>query len=506
MKSWAMTARQICDIELLLTGAFSPLTNFMSEADYRNVVENMRLSNGQFWPMPIVLAVTGTFADTINLSEYIALRDAEGVLLATLRVDKCWIPDKAQEARCIYGTEKTNHPGVESLFRSGDVYISGQLQAVELPAHHAYLRYRQTPAQLQVQLHANGRRQVIALQSQHAIHRATWEAACQYAQQHNAGLLIQCIVDLTQPEDKIPFIRIRCHEYIISQSPTTVAQLNLLNLATRNAGLRELLWQALVLHNYGATHFMVSPEQASVLKAYESQLGICILTTPTVKAHTKLLALSDAELSHYLLADLPIPEEFSFPEVLSELRRSYPSRRQQGFAVFFTGLSGSGKSTVANALLVKLMEITGRSITLLDGDVVRKHLSSELNFSKEHRDINIRRIGFVASEIVKNGGIAICAPIAPYSQIRQEVRNMVSSKGGFIEVHVSTPLSECEKRDRKGLYTKARAGILKGFTGIDDPYEIPETPELRLDTSEITPVECVIQVLNTLENLGYLKH
>lgn len=507
MRSWTLTARQICDLEMLMIAAFAPLTNFMGETDYDSVLENMQLANGSFWPIPIVLDVTKMFADTLNLGEDIALRDAEGVLLATLCLEERWIPNKNREARHIYSTEKASHPGVNHLLRAGEVYLAGQLQLIELPEHHTYLHYRQTPQQLRSQFHASTYSQLIALQSQPALHRPTWEAACRYAREHNACLLIQCFVGLTQPEDKIPFVRIRCHEYIISQTPTPTTHLNLLNLAARMAGIRDLLLQALTLRNYGCTHFMVSPEQASVLREYENQLGIGILTTPAVSTHAKLLTFSDAELSHYLLADLPIPEEFSFPEVLKELRNSYPSRHHQGFAIFLTGLSGSGKSTLANALVAKLMPIVGnRNITLLDGDIVRKHLSSELNFSKEHRDINIRRIGFVASEIVKNGGIAICAPIAPYAQVRSEVREMISSKGGFIEVHVATCLAECEKRDRKGLYAKARSGLLKGFTGIDDPYEIPENPELRLDTQELTPTICTEQVVITLEKLGYIKH
>lgn len=503
MKSWAMTARQICDLEMLLTGAFAPLANFMGEADYHSVVENMHLTNGQFWPVPIALDVSKTFADSLNLGETIALRDEEGVLLATFLVKERWLPDKTQEAHLVYGTENMDHPDVGDLFRSGDVYLGGQLQAMGLPTHHDYLQYRQTPAQLRRHFRINAGVPVIALQPQQAIHRAQWEAACQYAQKHNAGLLVQCMVGRAQPEDKSYFARIRCHEHSLQQSPEQAAQLNLLNHATRKAGTRETLLNALISRNCGCTHFIASPEPADVLQKYQEKLGVCILPAPAPQ--TYLLALSDAELSRHLHADLPVPDDFSFPEVLAEIRSAYPSRNQQGFAVFFTGLSGSGKSTMANALLVKLMEMGGRTITLLDGDVVRKHLSSELNFSKEHRDINIRRIGFVASEIVKNGGIAICAPIAPYSSVRREVREMISSKGGFIEVHVSTPLAECEKRDRKGLYAKARAGLLKGFTGIDDPYEIPENPELRLDTSNQSPAECTGQVLRTLVQLGYIE-
>ena len=200
-----------------------------------------------------------------------------------------------------------------------------------------------------------------------------------------------------------------------------------------------------------------------------------------------------------------IPSWFTYPEVAAELRTSYPPRSHQGFTVLFTGLSGAGKSTIASILLTKLLEEGGRPVTLLDGDLVRKNLSSELGFSKEHRDINIRRIGWVASEITRNGGIAICAPIAPYEAIRQEVRSLVEPLGGFILVHLSTPLDVCESRDRKGLYAKARSGLLKEFTGVSDPYEVPERAEVRIDTSRLSAEAAADLVLLHLRAEGYLS-
>ena len=223
-----------------------------------------------------------------------------------------------------------------------------------------------------------------------------------------------------------------------------------------------------------------------------------------VPENTRTLSLSGTELRERLADGRDLPEWFTFPEVAQQLRRTHKPRHQQGFTVFFTGLSGSGKSTVANVLMAKLLELGGRPVTLLDGDIVRKNLSSELGFSKEHRDLNIKRIGFVASEITKNGGIALCAPIAPYDSVRQEVQAMIKPGGGFILVHVNTPLEVCETRDRKGLYAKARAGIIKQFTGISDPYEDPENPEIPLDTTDLSPEESAQKIILFLEREGYI--
>ncbi len=223
-----------------------------------------------------------------------------------------------------------------------------------------------------------------------------------------------------------------------------------------------------------------------------------------VPSGSRVLSISGTDLRTRLNEGREIPSWFTFPDVARELQRSYPPRYRQGFTVFFTGLSGSGKSTIANVLLVKLLEMGGRPVTLLDGDIVRKHLSSELGFSREHRDINIRRIGFVASEITKNGGIAICAPIAPFDAVRKQVRAMIQPHGGFILVHLATPLEVCESRDRKGLYAKARAGLVQQFTGISDPYEIPADADIVLNTKELTPEEAVQEIFLHLQHKGFI--
>jgi sulfate adenylyltransferase len=313
--------------------------------------------------------------------------------------------------------------------------------------------------------------------------------------------------------------------------------LSLLPLAKRFAGPREAVWHAILRKNYGCSHFIVSQDHADPGKArngepfyplgaaselvrkHHEELEIQIVGLEEMvyaedagqyvlarEAHeiARPHKLSDAELRRRLHAGLSVPDWFSYREVVAELRRSYPPRSRQGFTVFFTGLSGAGKSTIANVLMARLMEMGDRPVTLLDGDIVRKNLSSELGFSKEHRDINIRRIGFVAGEITKNRGIAICAPIAPYRSVRREVRDVISQYGGFVEVYVATPLDVCEARDRKGLYAKARAGVIKEFTGISDPYEAPEDPELVVDTARMTADEAAQEIVLHLGREGYI--
>jgi sulfate adenylyltransferase len=352
-----------------------------------------------------------------------------------------------------------------------------------------------------------------------------------------ANLLIHPVVGLTKPGDIDHFTRVRCYEAVLDKYPASTTTLSLLNLAMRMAGPREAVWHGLIRRNHGVTHFIVGRDHAGpgknsagedfygpydaqdLFKEHEEEIGVEMVPfkhmvyvqeraeyqpADEVAANDSVLNLSGTELRRRLQEGIEIPEWFSFPEVVAELRRTRPPRHQQGFTVFFTGLSGSGKSTIANALRVKLMELGGRPVTLLDGDVVRKHLSSELGFSKEHRDLNIRRIGYVASEITKNRGIAICAPIAPYRDTRKAVRAMTEEFGVFVEVHVATPLEECERRDRKGLYKLAREGKIKEFTGISDPYEAPENPELRVETVNITPDDCAQEVMLKLEALGLI--
>ncbi len=537
--SWDLTPRQLCDIELLLNGAFSPLEGFLCRNDYQQVLEHMRLGNGTLWPLPITLDVTPEFADTIGAGGDIALRDAEGLVIAIMHVSDIWRPDFMHEADACYGTKDPLHPGVDYLFNhSGKVYLGGRLYGIEAPVHYDFQPLRHTPSETREIFTKRGWTRAVAFQTRNPMHKAHHELTFRAAQQAEANLLIQPVVGMTKPGDVDHYTRVRCYEKMLSTYPRQTTMLSLLPLAMRMAGPREALWHAIIRKNYGCTHFIVGRDHAGpgkdasgtdfygpydaqeMVHKYSDELNIemvpframvyvkeraSYVPMDETRDDETVMNISGTELRERLRDGREIPDWFSYPEVIAELRRSYPPRHQQGFTVFFTGLSGSGKSTIANALLVKMMEIGSRAVTLLDGDLVRKNLSSELGFSREHRNLNILRIGYVASEITKHRGIAICAPIAPYEDVRREVSQMIRPYGGFILVSMATPLEVCEQRDRKGLYAKARAGILKGFTGIDDPYETPEKPDVLIDSSQCSVDEAAQQVLLKLEVMGYLR-
>ena len=538
-KSWDLTTRQLCDIELLLNGGYSPLDGFLGKGDYERVVTDMRLSSGLLWPIPITLDVSAEFATDLRQGERIALRDQEGVPIATMEVDNIWEPDKDQEAHNVFGTTDETHPGVRYLLHhTNPFYVGGKLQGIDSPPHYDFKHLRDSPRELRQRFAKMGWRRVVAFQTRNPLHRAHVELTFRAAREAEANLLIHPVVGMTKPGDVDHFTRVRCYEQVLSHYPDQTTMLSLLPLAMRMAGPREALWHAIIRKNYGCTHFIVGRDHAGpgndsqgkpfygpydaqgLLQQHQEELDITMIPfqmmvyvegraqfvpVDEVAQDEKALNISGTELRRRLYEGLDIPDWFSYPEVIQELRRTHPPRHRQGITVLFTGLSGAGKSTIANALMVKLMELGDRPVTLLDGDLVRKHLSSELGFSKEHRDLNILRIGYVASEITKNGGIAICAPIAPYTATRHKVREMIEPVGGFIEVHVATSLEVCESRDRKGLYAKARAGIIKEFTGISDPYEVPERPEVTIDTQEISPDLAAHRILIKLESLGYIR-
>ena len=537
LPSWNLTLRQIWDVELLLNGAFSPLKGFMGRDDYIGVVENMRLTDGTLWPIPIVLDVTRKFTSSLNEGDRIALRHPEGMVLAVMTVANIWEPDRREEAEGVFGTLNEDHPGVFALLhQTNPVYIGGEIEGLELPPHHTFRNLRYTPAQLRAKFQELGWGKVVAFQTRNPMHRAHVELTKRAMKETGAKLLIHPVVGRTSPGDIDYFTRVRCYQAVLKHYPKGSVMLSLLPLAMRMAGPREALWHAIIRKNYGCTHFIVGRDHAGpkdsqgnpfyppyaaqeLVEKYQEEIGIKIvpvkemvyvedtgryMTRDEVPPGAKTLSISGTEFRRLLREGKEIPEWFSYPEIVQILRRLYPPRDKQGFTVFFTGLPSSGKSTVAQVLMAKLMEIGSRPVTLLDGDIVRKHLSSELGFSKRDRDINIRRIGFVASEITKNGGIAICAPIAPYEATRREVREMISQYGGFILVYVATPLEVCEQRDRKGLYAKARVGLIKDFTGISDPYEPPENPDVVIDTTELSPEEAAQHILEYLHKQGYL--
>tara|TARA_B100001123_G_scaffold451307_1_gene630472 strand:- start:714 stop:2438 length:1725 start_codon:yes stop_codon:yes gene_type:complete len=534
-----LTPRQLCDLELLLNGGFSPLTGFLKQADYESVCSEMRLSNGTLWPIPIMLDVSEEAATSMEPGSNVALRDPEGVMIAVLRVDDIWKPDLEAEAQAVFGSTNPEHPGVAHLLnRTQTYYVGGSVQGLQAVSHYDYRLLRHSPSELRAEFAKLGWTRVVAFQTRNPMHRAHQELTLRAAKDVEASLLIHPVVGMTKPGDVDHYTRVRCYQALLNRYPHKTAKLSLLPLAMRMGGPREAVWHAIIRKNYGCTHLIVGRDHAGpgsdssgnpfygpydaqeLLRAHETELGVTMVPfkmmvyveatdsyTPIdeVSDGTKTLNISGTELRERLATGKDIPEWFTFPDVAEELRRSHPPRHKQGFTVFFTGLSGSGKSTIANVLLVKFLELGGRPVTLLDGDLVRKNLSKELGFSKEHRDINIRRIGYVASEITKNSGIAICAPIAPYDEVRKDVKSMIQPVGGYILVHVDTPIEVCEERDRKGLYAKARAGIIKEFTGISDPYEEPIDADMVIDTTKLTAEEAAQQIILHLEKEGYVS-
>ena len=537
--SWDLSARQLCDLELLLSGGFSPLRGFMTKADYEDVCHNMRLASGVLWPMPITLDVTEDFAKKLTPgASKVALRDPEGVMLAVLHVEEVWQPDRKAEAELVFGTASAVHPGADYLLNRGNGwYVGGKLEGAQEPSHYDFKTIRQTPAELRAEFARMGWRHVVAFQTRNPMHRAHVELTFRAAKMVEANLLIHPSVGMTKPGDVDYFTRVRCYQLLLSKYPPGTVKLSLLPLAMRMGGPREAIWHALIRKNHGVTHFIVGRDHAGpgkdsngknfygpydaqeVFKKHEKDIGVTMVPFSMmvylenqdtyvpdneVPEGARVLNLSGTDLRDRLNEGRDIPAWFTYPEVVKELRLSYPPRHKQGVTIFFSGLSGSGKSTIANVLLTKFLEMGGRPVTILDGDLVRKHLSSELGFSKEHRDINIRRIGYVASEITKNGGIAICAPIAPYEATRKHVRQMIEPYGGFILVHIATPIETCEERDRKGLYAKARAGLVKEFTGISDPYEVPTDAEVTINTAELSAEEAAQEIILHLEQQGFI--
>jgi sulfate adenylyltransferase len=499
----------------------------------------MRLSSGVLWPMPITLDVTEDFAKSLKPgSSKVALRDGEGVMLAVLNVEDVWQADRSAEAKSVFGTTSKAHPGADhTINKSNPWYIGGRLEGLHLPSHYDFRSLRLTPAELRAEFARLGWRRIVAFQTRNPMHRAHQELTFRAAKQVEANLLIHPSVGMTKPGDVDYFTRVRCYQLLLSKYPQGTVRLSLLPLAMRMGGPREAIWHGLIRKNHGCTHFIVGRDHAGpgndtdgkpfygpydaqeLFKKHQADIGVTMVPfnmmvylegedkyvpDNEVPKGERVLNISGTELRQRLNEGRDIPGWFTYPEVVQELRRSYPPRHKQGVTIFFTGLSGSGKSTIANVLLTKFLETGGRPVTILDGDLVRKHLSSELGFSKEHRDINIRRIGYVASEITKNGGIAICAPIAPYEATRKAVREMIEPVGGFVLVHVATPLETCEQRDRKGLYAKARAGIVKEFTGISDPYEAPQKAEVVINTADLSPEESAQEIILHLEQQGFI--
>jgi len=536
---WTLTDRQICDVELLLSGAFTPLTGFLGKADYDSVCKEMRLADGNLWPIPITLDVNDAFVGGLKKGERIALRDREGFALAILTISDIWQPDLKKEAEAVYGTTDETHPAVNYLLNRGQKnYIGGSLEGISLPHHYDYQKDRHTPEQLKTIFTEKSWKKIVAFQTRNPLHRAHVEMTMRASRDFDANLLIHPVVGMTKPGDVDHYSRVRCYQHVLKKYSEKSAMMSLLPLAMRMGGPREALWHALIRKNYGCTHLIVGRDHAGpgndkngepfygpydaqkLLKKHQKKIGIEMIPfkfmvylpsedryeiIDEVEKDTEFQTISGTELRQLLDEGKGIPEWFSYREVGKELERSRPPLTKRGLTIFFTGLSGSGKSTLANGLLVKLLEEGSRPITLLDGDIVRTHLSSELGFSKIHRSLNVKRIGFVASEITKNSGVAICAPIAPYRADRAFNRELISQLGGYIEIYVNTSLEKCEERDVKGLYELARKGVIKEFTGISDPYEAPANAEIVVNSSGAPPEELVNQIYLRIKEMGYIK-
>ena len=508
-----LSDRSICDLELLATGAFSPLDRFMGAADYARVVAEMRLANGQLFPIPVTLPVPNHAR--VELDKDVALLDAKNEPLAVMTVEEIYEWDLETTAREVFGTTDTRHPLVAEMHRWGSRNISGRLQILKLPKHYDFSELRLTPAETRARLAKTGFENVVAFQTRNPLHRAHEELTKRATEDVNGVLLLHPVVGMTKPGDIDHFTRVRTYKALASKyyDPNRIL-LALLPLAMRLAGPREALWHALIRKNYGANHMIIGRDHASpgndsngkpfyspygaqeLVQQHQDEIGVRVLPFGEFvylpeedryeDVHRVSANVATAQLSGTLIRDwyrkggTELPSWFARPEVTEAIADVYPPRHKQGFCIWFTGLSASGKSTTAEILTVLLQEF-GRQVTLLDGDVVRNNLSRGLGFSKEDRDANIRRIGFVAAEIVKHQGTVICAAVSPYRATRNEVRNLIGADR-FIEVFVDTPLEECERRDVKGMYRKARLGEIKNFTGIDDPYEPPAGAELELET------------------------
>ena len=534
LPSLQISERAVCDLELIVNGAFSPLDRFMGESDYRSVLESMRMEDGTLFPLPVTLPVD--LPPEVGLDSEVALRNSRNEVLAILRVEEIFSWDLNEYARGALGTEDVRHPLVSEMYRWGKLNISGRLEMIQSPGRYDFKELRLSPVEVRDELQALGKKNVVAFQTRNPLHRVHEELTKRAIRERDGVLLLHPVVGLTKPGDVDHYTRVRTYRALASgYYGDNEILLALLPLAMRMAGPREALWHAIIRRNYGANHLIIGRDHASpgkdsegrayygpyaaqeMVEEFSEEVGVKSIPfaefvylpdedryeersriSPSLRAES----LSGTEVrERYLGRGELLPEWFTRPEVAEILHHSYPARHLRGVCVWFTGLSGSGKSTTAEVLTTLLLE-HGRQVTLLDGDVVRTHLSKGLGFSKEDRDINIRRIGFVAAELVRHGGTVICAAVSPYRATRNDVRSMVGE--GFFEVFVDTPLEVCEERDVKGMYAKARSGEIKGFTGIDDPYEEPEDPEIRLDTVETSPEQNARKIVTYLIEQGYL--
>ena len=529
-----ISQRAVCDLEMIATGAFSPLDRFMGKADYQRVLTEMRLSDGILFPIPITLTIDSEELPT--RSEYINLHDSHNNLLAIMRIEEFFRWDPGMEARLVYSTADHRHPMISEMIRWGDFCVSGELRIINLPKYYDFSDLRHTPAQVRDILDSMGHSDVVAFQTRNPMHRIHEELTKRAAAEVGGSLLIHPVVGLTRQGDVDYYTRVRVYRALMEHYyPQENTALSLLPLAMRMAGPREALWHAIIRRNYGVNHLIVGRDHAGpgndsqgnpfygpyeaqeFMNLYQEETGVKMIPfkmlsyladeekyveADQVPESANVYTISGTQVrEEYLAKGKLLPEWFTRKETAEILMQRHPPRFKQGFVLWFTGLSGSGKSTTADVLTSLLLE-RGRNLTVLDGDVVRTNLSKGLTFSADDRDTNILRIGFVGGEIARHGGAVITAAISPYRKTRNEARKMVGDN--FVEIYVDTPLEVCESRDVKGLYAKARRGEIKGFTGIDDPYEEPVNPEIRLNTVDHTPEENAHFIVEWLQARDYL--
>ncbi|KAF1814472.1 ATP-sulfurylase [Eremomyces bilateralis CBS 781.70] len=535
-----LTERQLCDLELILNGGFSPLEGFMSEKDYNGVVENLRLTDGNLFSMPITLDLTQKTIEDLGIKSgaRLALRDfRDDRNLAIITVEDVYKPDKDREAKLVFGGDP-EHPAIKYLLNSAEeYYVGGKIDAIDRLMHYDYVDLRYSPAELRLHFDKLGWGRVVAFQTRNPMHRAHRELTVRAARARQANVLIHPVVGLTKPGDIDHFTRVRVYQALLPRYPNGMAVLGLLPLAMRMGGPREAIWHAIIRKNHGATHFIVGRDHAGpgknskgvdfygpydaqeAVEKYRDELGIEVVPfqqmtylpdsdeykpRDEVEAGVRTLDISGTELRRRLRTGVDIPDWFSYPEVVKVLRESHPPRAKQGFCVFLTGFQNSGKDAIARALNVTLNQQGGRAVSLLLGETVRHELSSELGYTREDRDKNIGRIAFVASELTKSGSAVIAAPIAPFETARKQARELVEKHGSFYLVHVATSLEFCEKTDKRGIYEKARRGEIKGFTGVDDPYEVPTKADLVVDAEKTNVRTIVHQIVLLLEAEGLL--
>lgn len=536
--SITLDERALCDLELLAVGGFSPLQGFLGKADYDRVVGEMRLADGTLWPLPVTLSVTP--GEGVAPGKTLALRDVYGNLLAFLHVEEIYAIDKEAEAKGAYGTTDATHPSVAYLNRQPGHYAAGRLEVLRVPPHYDFVSLRRTPAELREHFQSLGWNKVVAFQTRNPLHRAHEELTKRAAEQIGGGLLIHPVVGVTKPGDVDHYTRVRCYRALVETAyePGSVV-LSLLPLAMRMAGPREALFHAIIRRNFGCTDLIVGRDHAGpgkdstgkpfygpydaqqFMETHGPEIGMGMVDfkqmvylpdearycpVDEVPAGVKTADISGTQVrDDYLAKGLPLPDWFSRPAVAEILNETSPPKFRQGLTIWFTGLSGSGKSTISHALVERLAEF-GRNVSTLDGDEIRTHLSKGLGFSKEDRDTNIRRVGYVAGMVAQHGGTTLCSVISPYRSVRDEARK--ASKGNFVEVYCSTPIEVCEQRDVKGMYAKARAAVAEGkpmgFTGVDDPYEPPVNPEVTLDTGDLPVEDCAEVIVQKLLAMGYI--